>query len=67
MFLILDGNGPQYGQLIRAMRTAILSGRIRSGSRLPATRELAQQLGEAKPLLHLPRSNKKDHLYNQPY
>ncbi|MET4569734.1 PLP-dependent aminotransferase family protein [Rhodanobacter soli] len=45
MFLILDGNGPQYGQLIRAMRTAILSGRIRSGSRLPATRELAQQLG----------------------
>lgn len=44
MFLILDGNGPQYAQLVRAMKAAILDGRIGVGSRLPATRELAQQM-----------------------
>lgn len=45
MFLILDGDGPQYSQLTRAMRTAILSGRMSAGSRLPPTRQLAQELG----------------------
>lgn len=45
MFLILDGDGPQYSQLTRAMRGAILSGRITAGRRLPPTRQLAQELG----------------------
>ena len=45
MFLILDGTGPQYAQLSRAMKAAILDGRIGIGSRLAPTRELAQDLG----------------------
>jgi GntR family transcriptional regulator/MocR family aminotransferase len=45
VFLILDGTGPQYAQLSRAMKTAILDGRIGIGSRLAPTRELAQELG----------------------
>jgi GntR family transcriptional regulator/MocR family aminotransferase len=44
MFLELDGRGPQYAQLIRAMKSAILDGRIFAGSRLPPTRELAREL-----------------------
>jgi len=44
MFLILDGNGPQYAQLVRAMKAAILDGRIGVGTRLPSTRELAPQM-----------------------
>ena len=31
MFLLLDGNGPQYAQLTRAMKAAILDGRIEIG------------------------------------
>lgn len=45
MFLILDGDGPQYSQLTRAMRSAILAGHITAGRRLPPTRQLAQELG----------------------
>jgi GntR family transcriptional regulator/MocR family aminotransferase len=44
MFLELDGRGPQYAQLTRAMKYAILDGRIAAGSRLPPTRELAREL-----------------------
>jgi GntR family transcriptional regulator / MocR family aminotransferase len=44
MFLELDGHGPQYAQLTRAMKSAILDGRIAAGSRLPPTRELAREL-----------------------
>jgi len=44
MFLELDGRGPQYAQLTRAMKSAILDGRIVAGSRLPPTRELAREL-----------------------
>lgn len=44
MFLELDGHGPQYAQLTRAMKFAILDGRIAAGSRLPPTRELAREL-----------------------
>lgn len=44
MFLELDGQGPQYAQLTRAMKTAILGGRMSAGSRLPPTRELAREL-----------------------
>ncbi|MDO1529287.1 PLP-dependent aminotransferase family protein [Fulvimonas sp. R45] len=40
----MDGIGPQYAQLTRALKGAILDGRMAAGTRLPATRELAQQL-----------------------
>jgi GntR family transcriptional regulator / MocR family aminotransferase len=45
MYLSLDGNGELYGQLLRALKRAILDGRLPSGTRLPATRQLAEQLG----------------------
>lgn len=45
MFLELDGQGPRYAQLTRALKEAVLSGRIKAGTRLPATRDLARELG----------------------
>ncbi|MGM9490107.1 PLP-dependent aminotransferase family protein [Ideonella sp. YS5] len=48
MHLDLDGQGPQYLQLSRAIRHAVQQGRIAGGTRLPATRELAQTLGLAR-------------------
>jgi Transcriptional regulators containing a DNA-binding HTH domain and an aminotransferase domain (MocR family) and their eukaryotic orthologs len=45
MFLELDGHGPHYSQLTRAMKSAILSGRLAAGARLPPTRMLAEELG----------------------
>ncbi|MGH6912220.1 MAG: PLP-dependent aminotransferase family protein [Geminicoccales bacterium] len=45
MYLTLDGCGPRYAQLIRALKAAMLSGRIVTGTRLPATRTLAGELG----------------------
>jgi GntR family transcriptional regulator/MocR family aminotransferase len=36
---------PLYRQLYSALRTAILTGRLRSGTRLPATRSLASEYG----------------------
>jgi GntR family transcriptional regulator/MocR family aminotransferase len=45
MFLELDGHGPQYSQLTRAMKSAILGGRLVAGARLPPTRALAEELG----------------------
>jgi len=45
VFLELDGQGPRHGQLTRALKSAILGGRVLAGSRLPATRELAVELG----------------------
>jgi GntR family transcriptional regulator/MocR family aminotransferase len=44
MFLELDGCGPHYAQLTRALKTAILTGRAAAGMRLPPTRGLAQEL-----------------------
>jgi GntR family transcriptional regulator/MocR family aminotransferase len=44
MFLDLDGNGPLYSQLSRALKQAILRGRLKAGTRLPATRQLAADL-----------------------
>jgi GntR family transcriptional regulator/MocR family aminotransferase len=40
----MDGRGPRHAQLARALRTAILGGRLRAGARLPATRNMASQL-----------------------
>ncbi len=43
--LRLDGQGPLHRQIYSAIRAAILQGRLKEGSRLPATRTLAQGLG----------------------
>jgi GntR family transcriptional regulator / MocR family aminotransferase len=44
VYLQLDGRGPLYDQLTRALKAAILDGLIAAGSQLPPTRELAQEL-----------------------
>ena len=44
MYLELDGQGARYAQLIRALKGAILDGRVNAGSRLPASRSLAREL-----------------------
>jgi GntR family transcriptional regulator / MocR family aminotransferase len=43
--LELDGQGPLYEQLARALKRAILEGHFVAGKRLPATRTLARTLG----------------------
>lgn len=48
MYLELDGNGVLYRQLLRALKRAILDGRLPAGAQLPATRALATQLGLAR-------------------
>ena len=45
MFLQLDGKGALYAQLARALKRAILQGRLKAGAALPATRILAAELG----------------------
>lgn len=45
MYLALDQHGHLRGQLVRAIRAAVLDGRLGPGTRLPPTRELAQHLG----------------------
>ncbi len=44
MYIELDGQGPRYAQLIRALKTLILDGRLPAGSRLPASRTLAREI-----------------------
>jgi GntR family transcriptional regulator/MocR family aminotransferase len=44
VFLELDGRGPLYDQLTRALKGSILDGRITAGTQLPPTRELAEEL-----------------------
>lgn len=44
MLLTLDGQGPTYRQLMRAIEAAIGNGRLGRGERLPSTRELAADL-----------------------
>lgn len=44
MYLELDGQGPRYAQLIRALKGAILDRRYAPGTRLPASRSLARDL-----------------------
>lgn len=43
MFMPLDGKGPLYAQLTRALKDALSSGRL--AGRLPATRTLAREMG----------------------
>ena len=44
MYIELDGQGPRYAQLIRALKGAILDARLAAGVRLPASRTLARDL-----------------------
>ena len=44
MWLKLDGTGPAFRQIYRALRTSIVSGELAAGTRLPPTRTLAEQL-----------------------
>lgn len=46
--LPLDGDGPLYDQIYRALRDAILLGRVVPGTRLPTTRALARELGVSR-------------------
>src|SRR5579862_8426593 len=48
MFLELDGQGPRYAQLTKALKQAILSGRCAPDSRLPPTRVLARELAVSR-------------------
>jgi GntR family transcriptional regulator/MocR family aminotransferase len=48
MDLILDGNGPRYLQVVRALKDAINSGRLPNGMRLPSSRELCAELGVSR-------------------
>jgi GntR family transcriptional regulator / MocR family aminotransferase len=45
MLLRLDGQGPRYAQITKALRAHIQHGTLRPGARLPATRTLAVDLG----------------------
>ena len=44
MLIPLDGKGPLYLQVYRSLRQAILLGELPPGSRLPATRTVAQEM-----------------------
>ncbi len=48
MHLHLDGIGPKYDQLARALKAAILGGRLPAGEKLPSTRLLAAELGVSR-------------------
>jgi GntR family transcriptional regulator/MocR family aminotransferase len=45
MLLTLDGQGPRYAQITRALRGAIQDEVLAAGTRLPPTRDLARSLG----------------------
>jgi len=48
MWLKLDGTGPAFRQIYRAIRTRIASGALAAGTRLPPTRALANDLGVSR-------------------
>ncbi len=48
MFLKLDGDGALYDQIYRALRGNILNGRLAAAARVPATRDLALELGVSR-------------------
>ena len=45
MLLTLDGDGPRYAQITRALRKAIQDDLLAAGARLPPTRDFARSLG----------------------
>ncbi len=48
MFLKLDADGALYDQIYRALRSQILNGRLPAAGRVPATRDLALELGVSR-------------------
>lgn len=48
MYLELDGKGPRYAQITRALRAALLDGRLGAGGRIPPSRLLARELGVSR-------------------
>src|ERR1700731_510475 len=48
MFLKLDTDGALYDQIYRALRGQILGGRLAAAARVPATRDLALDLGVSR-------------------
>ena len=48
MLLRLDGHGPVYQQIYRALRAAILTGTLPPHTRLSSTRGLAQETGVSR-------------------
>src|SRR5260370_13914739 len=48
MFLKLDADGALYDQIYRALRSQILGGRLTAAARVPATRDLALELGVSR-------------------
>jgi GntR family transcriptional regulator / MocR family aminotransferase len=48
MFLKLDSDGALYDQIYRALRGQILKGRLPAAAQVPATRELALELGVSR-------------------
>src|SRR5271163_3674231 len=48
MFLKLDAEGALYDQIYRALRGNILKGRLSAAERVPATRDLALELGVSR-------------------
>jgi GntR family transcriptional regulator / MocR family aminotransferase len=48
LWLRLDGDGPLHRQLYRALRAAILAGRLMPGERLPSTRALGREVGVSR-------------------
>jgi GntR family transcriptional regulator/MocR family aminotransferase len=48
MFLKLDADGALYDQIYRALRGQILGGRLAASARVPATRDLALELGVSR-------------------
>src|SRR5262245_48471001 len=53
MLLTLDGNGPRYAQITRALRRLIQDGVLPFDARLPPTRELARDFGCSRNLVLL--------------
>ncbi len=48
MYLELDGAGTTYAQLTRALKRAILDGRLKTGDKLPSSRWLATEMGVSR-------------------
>jgi GntR family transcriptional regulator/MocR family aminotransferase len=48
VFLSLDDHGPLHAQLTRALRSAVLEGRLAAGAQLPPSRSLATELGVSR-------------------
>jgi GntR family transcriptional regulator/MocR family aminotransferase len=48
MWLKLDGTGPAFRQIYRALRASIVGGELAAGTRLPPTRTLAEELGVSR-------------------